>query len=277
MKSNTKRVIMAILVLLSMLALVACGSGAAAEAPADTSTATQDKSFQTVIDNGELKVGMCPEYPPFSTVTTDGKIEGYDADYASAIAQNLGVKANISNTPWESLIAQLNKGAYDVVISCISPAEAEQAGELVSFSKPYYTLKEIIITRADNDDIKTKEDLIGKIVGVQDNCSSSLAADTLPSQGIEVEELNKYERNAGAIADLNNGRLDAVIVGEAYAATQVKNNADFKIVNDAVSSVDVVVVLKKDAVELKTAIDKAIDEYLVSDACKANQAKWLAY
>ena len=57
----------------------------------------------------------------------------------------------------------------------------------------------------------------------------------------------------------------------------MKNNADFKIVNDAVSSVDVVVVLKKDAVELKTAIDKAIDEYLVSDACKANQAKWLAY
>ena len=41
----------------------------------------------------------------------------------------------------------------------------------------------------------------------------------LLEQGIKVKEIKKYDRNADAVADLNNGRIDAIVVGEAYAVT----------------------------------------------------------
>ena len=56
--------------------------------------------------------------------------------------------------------------------------------------------------------------LENKIIGVQDSTSASIAADMLLEQGIKVKEIKKYDRNANAVADLNNGRIDAIVVGE---------------------------------------------------------------
>lgn len=263
-----------ILTLALMMVLALCfaaGCGGNTEAPAENA----DNSWQKVADRGELLIGNCPEYPPFSFINTDGKVEGFDTDFSVGLGDALGVQANIKNTPWEGLIAGLMNDDYDVVISCISPQEAEQAGEAVEFSKPYYNLSEIIVVRADNTDITCKEDLAGKIVGVQDNCSSSKAAETLPEKGIELKDLKRYERNSGNLADLEAGRLDAVIVGEALAATQAKKNPAFKVIYDPVASVEIVVVAKKGSTALIEKINEAIDTVQENGTYDAAEAKWL--
>jgi len=258
-----------------MLSMVGCGSQTKATADGQAQAQNADNSWKQVADRGELLIGMCPEYAPFSTINSSGVIEGFDADFSAGVAKALGVKANIKNTPWEGLIAGLINGEYDVVISCISPQEAEQAGKAVEFSKPYYNLSEIIVVAADNSSITRKEDLAGKIVGVQDNCSSSKAAETLPEKGIQVKELKRYERNSGTLADLQAGRLDAVIVGEAFAATQAKKNPAFKVIYDPVASVEIVVVTNKGAAALLGKINEGIDTVKSNGVYAEAEAKWL--
>ncbi|MGC4018393.1 MAG: transporter substrate-binding domain-containing protein [Muricomes sp.] len=55
---------------------------------------------------GTLKIGLCPEYPPFESVNDAGEIEGFDADLATAIAEDMGIKVEFANTPWEGLISR---------------------------------------------------------------------------------------------------------------------------------------------------------------------------
>ena len=59
----------------------------------------------------------------------------------------------------------MKKGDHDIIISCMSPEEATQASKNVNMSIPYIRLSEIIVTRTSVDDIRSKEDLAGRILG----------------------------------------------------------------------------------------------------------------
>lgn len=269
------------LLLFSIIALLSANifiiSCSKKEEAASASNSSEDNSLQKVLDKGVFTYGNCPEYPPFSSINDEGNIEGYDVDFANYVAGKLGIKAEVKNIPWESLIVALNQGQYDAVISAITPLEAQSAGELVDFTVPYIQLNEIIITKKDNNAINSKADLADKIIGVQDSSSASIAADLLEGQGIKVKEIKKYDRNANAVADLNNGRIDAIVVGEAYAATQANNDPNMKIINDPVNSADVVIVLRKGEEELKNALNKAIEEFTNSEENKTIMKKWIPF
>lgn len=256
------------ILLLIVLTVIGCNK---------TKESSKDNSLQNVLEKGIFGYGNCPEYPPFSFINDKGNIEGYDVDFASYIASNIGVKSEVNNIPWESLIVALNQKQYDAVISAITPLEAQSAGELVDFTIPYITLNEIIITKKDNNDINEKKDLENKIIGVQDSTSASIAADMLSEQGIKVKEIKKYDRNANAVADLNNGRIDAIVVGEAYAATSANNDSSIKIINDPINSADVVIVLRKGDEELKNALNNAIEQFISSDYNKTILKKWIPF
>ena len=126
------------ILLLIVLTVIGCNK---------TKESSKDNSLQNVLEKGIFGYGNCPEYPPFSFINDKGNIQGYDVDFASYIASNIGVKSEVNNIPWESLIVALNQKQYDAVISAITPLEAQSAGELVDFTIPYITLNEIIITK----------------------------------------------------------------------------------------------------------------------------------
>ncbi len=252
-----------------VFALVGCGQETAAP------EAEGDQSWQAILDKGELVVGNCPEYPPFSSRNEANEVEGFDTDYATALGEALGVTVVMKDTAWEGLVAGLQKGDHDIIISCMSPEEATAASDNVNMSKEYYQLNEIIVTRTDNTAIKTKADLAGLIVGVQANSTSEVAADSLAGVGIEVAEVKKYNRNSEALIDLKNGRVDAVVVGIAYAADQLKTNPDLKIVNDAVRSVPIVVVLPQGADALTEKVNEAIDTVKSSGKYDEIYQKWV--
>lgn len=232
--------------------------------------------WQTIQEKGVIRVGNCPEYPPFSFRNTDGQVEGFDSDFARALGEALGVSVEMRDTAWEGLVAGMKKGDHDIIISCMSPEEATQASDNVFMSEPYYQLSEIIVTRTSEGGIRSKQDLAGRVVGVQANCTSEVAADSLPGMGIAVKEIRRYNRNSEALIDLKNGRVDAVVVGFAYAATKVKGNPDLMIVNDPVRSVEIVVVLDHGETALVDRINQAIQTVKTNGSFDKAFQKWLA-
>ncbi|WP_024333486.1 ABC transporter substrate-binding protein [Desulfotignum balticum] len=241
-----------------------------------TCAAAGDSRWSKIEQSGSITVGNCPEYPPFSFRNTSGLVEGFDSDFARALGNALGVDVVIKDTAWEGLVAGMKKGDHDIIISCMSPEEATQASDSVNMSNPYYQLSEIIVTRSDVTDITTKEDLAGRIVGVQANSTSEVAGDSLADMDIKVKDLRRYNRNSEALIDLKNKRVDAVVVGFAYAATKIKDSPDLKIINDPVRSVDIVVVLDHGEDELTEKINQAIDTVKSNGDFDRIHDKWLA-
>lgn len=270
-----KWLVMALMIGLSLLALTGCGAKEAAQ-PAENESAAADASLQTVIDSGVLRVGMCPEYPPFESISESNEIIGFDPSLAAAIGQEMGVKVECVNTPWEGLIAGLNNGDFDVIMSAMSPEEATAATKAVTLSDNYYLMSDVIVVRSDNTTINAKEDLAGKIVGVQDACTAAQAAEDLPNKGIQVAKLNHYVRNAEAYAELANGRIDALIVSVTYANEQAKNNPGSKVINDSLHEVGIAVVAKEGSQTLIDKVDEIVAKLKENGTYDSIAVQWLA-
>jgi len=270
-----KLLALVLVLVLSVFALAGCGGTDQNPAEAEN-TAPSDTSLQTVLDSGVLRVGLCPEYPPFESINESNEIVGFDPSLADAIAKELGIKAEFINTPWEGLIAGLNNGDFDVIMSAMSPEEATAATKAVELSDNYYVMSDVIVVRSDNTDIKAKADLAGKTVGVQAASTAANAAEDLPNKGIKVAKLNYYTRNAEAYAELANGRIDALVVSITYANEQAKNNPGFKVINDSLHEVGIAVVAKQGSVALVDKIDEIVAKLKENGTYDQIAVEWLA-
>lgn len=184
----------------------------------------------------------------------------------------MDLKVEIKDAEWEALLGGVNKGDYDVLITCMSKKEAAEAN--INTSDTYYKLDDIIVVNKNNNFIHNKGDLKGKVVGVQTSTSSEQVVDKLDG----IKEIKRYNRNPEALIDLKNNRIDAVVVGYAYAATTMKDKKDdnLKIINSPVGSSDIVMVTKKGSDDLTKELNKALKKVKEDGKYEEIKNKWLS-
>ncbi len=236
-----------------------------------SSAAMADTSLTKVKESKKLTVGFCAQYPPFESKNEKtGKFEGFDVDLARALAKEIGVEVNLVDAEWQGLLAGLNKGDYDTLITCMSKSEAR--GENTNFSDVYYTLPDVIVVRKDNEIVTGKDSLSGKTVGVQLGSGSEQLADAMKDT---FKEIKKYNYNPEAFTDLKVGRIDAILVGYAYAVNQMKTDPSFKIIGEPLAEAEIVAVLPKGADALTEEINKALEKLKADGTYQDIYDKWL--
>src|SRR5881275_3499536 len=102
--------------------LAACGSnsstGAVPTPNPKTPTVTPPNDL---ITPGTLTVGSDTTYPPQEYIdTTTNKATGFDVDLITAIAQRMGLKANVVTTKFDTIFDDLSNKRSDVVISAVT-------------------------------------------------------------------------------------------------------------------------------------------------------------
>ncbi|GAA3646557.1 transporter substrate-binding domain-containing protein [Asaccharospora irregularis] len=267
-----RRLLYLLIAVLGTMFLFGCSKE---EAKKEDST-KEEKSTIAELEDGELKIGLCPEYPPFESLTDSGDMEGFDISLAKAIGEELGVKVTFVNTPWEGLVPGLNNGDFDMIMSAMSPEEATSATDAVNLSDAYYELGDAIAIKKGDTSIKSQKDLADKIVGVQAACTAEEAAKGLDSKGIKVKELKSYNRNAEAFAELENGRIQAVVVSFPYAVTQSKEGGNFDVVNDPLQKADLVAVMKKGSDDFTAKFNDALKSVKDSGKYADIEKEWLS-
>ncbi|NFA33346.1 transporter substrate-binding domain-containing protein, partial [Clostridium botulinum] len=131
-----------IVVCIISFTLIGCGQ--------KNSSNGKDSSYSKIKDKGQLVVGLCAQYPPFeSRNDKTGEIEGFDVDLAKELGKEMDLKVEIKDAEWEALLGGVNKGDYDVLITCMSKKEAAEAN--INTSDTYYKLDDIIVVNKNNN------------------------------------------------------------------------------------------------------------------------------
>ncbi len=195
-------------IILSILALIvvttACGGGKTSEKPV-------------------LTMGTSAEFFPYEFIDTASgseEVKGFDIDIANYIANELGFEIKIENMDFGGLIAALQTGRVDFVISGMTPTP--ERAEKVDFSVNYFEQHNTIVSFKQAN-LKTVEDLNGKKVGVQLGSIQEELAKTFA--GAEVISLNKIPE---VIQELISGRIDAVILEDTVAKGYTNKNSDLE-------------------------------------------------
>lgn len=185
--------------------------------PASLATAPTAPSIG---EKGTIVLGTSPDYPPYENVDAkhNGEIVGMDIDIAKFIAAQLGYKLEIAAMDFNGLVAALQTGRVDFVMSAMSVTEERKKN--VDFSSTYYVARNTIVSRQ-NEPYASREELAGKVVGTQLGSIQDLYAQTL--EGIELKKLNRIP---DLIQELKTGRIHAVIAEDAVAVEMTAANPD---------------------------------------------------
>jgi polar amino acid transport system substrate-binding protein len=116
-------------------------------------------TLDEVKKRGTLVIGTEAAYVPYEFFK-DGKIIGYDPDIADLMVPKIGAKAEFIDTAWSGIIPALYAKKFDCIISAMTITK--ERAQKVLFSMPYADASNVILLRADEDRIKTADDLSGK-------------------------------------------------------------------------------------------------------------------
>lgn len=200
----------------------------------------------------KLYVGTNAEFPPFEYLDK-GDIVGFDIDLVKAIGNKLGMDVVIKDMSFDGLIPTLEANKVDVVIAGMTATDERKIA--VNFSNPYYTANQVIILKDDNKDIKTFDDLNGKLVGVM----LGFTGDVVVSEMKNVES-KKYNASFAAIMELQNNKIDAVVLDSETALNYLKNNKGLKLADTSGEPEEYAIAISKKNTELLNKINTALDE-----------------
>lgn len=247
-----------VLVFLLITILPGCSS------KSNTITAkAEDKTQLTEVDKikkaGKIVLGTSADWPPSEFhMEIDGKdtIVGSDISVAKEVAKDLGVDLEIKEMEFKGLLAALQTGKVDFVISGMAPTKERK--QSVDFSNIYHKGDQGILIRSnEKNNIKTLYDLSGKTIGVQ---TGSMQVDMAKEQ-IKNANLKQLGKVSDLVLALKTKRVDAVLcgieVGKSYSSKNedislmdIKLNADYN---------GVAVAVKKDSPNILAEINKTID------------------
>jgi len=175
--------------------------------PADVEKSEWAKKVQAA---GKLRVGGVETSTLFSQLNeVDGKHRGFDAGLFQLLATYLfDNAANYELTLVQSSTREsvLQNDTVDAVFATYTINDERK--KLISFAGPYYVGHQGILVKAGNTDIKSVDDLAGKIVGVQEGSNGRKVVEEYAPDA-EIQELGTDEELRRA---LEQGRIDAYVV-----------------------------------------------------------------
>jgi len=239
-------------------AVALAAGGAAGCAKHDTGGTTADGV--ALVKSGVLTTCTHLPYAPFQSKDDSGKVVGFDVALIDLVAEKLGVKQEIVDTPFEGIKsgADLNSGKCDVAAAGMTITDERK--KVLDFSEPYFDATQALAVQTGKE-VKTLEELVGKRLGVQGGTTGEEYINAqVKAKGLKIEVVSYKDLAAlqqalatnqvvAAVNDLpvwneyikaNPGKVAVAAgfnTGEQYGFAVKKGNAELlKAVNDAISA-----------------------------------------
>ncbi|MGC9378959.1 glutamate ABC transporter substrate-binding protein [Streptomyces sp. MH13] len=206
----------------------------------------------------KITIGIKFDQPGLGQKTPDG-YEGFDVDVATYVAKKLGYTED--QIEWkESKSADretmLQRGDVDFIAATYSITPKRE--EKVDFAGPYLLAHQDVLIRADDDTIKSPEDLNdAKLCSVTGSTSAQNVKDKLAPKA----QLQPYPTYSACLPGLQNGAIDALTTDDSilagYAA-QSQFKGKFKLAGFKMTNENYGIGVKKGS-DLKNKINDALE------------------
>jgi polar amino acid transport system substrate-binding protein len=245
-RGTTMRVTIALVAAVATVG-IAAGCGGSSSSSTTTSTSlTATPSINVPVDKkvaaevpsavkskGTLTVAADATYPPNEFIAADGHtVIGMDADLAQALAQAMGLQAEVKNVTFESIIPGLAANKYDLGMSSFTVTkEREKTVDFVS----YAIAGTSFFVKADGGpNVQSLADLCGEKVAAERGTTQEADATAQDKKcknagkpGVSVQVFP--DQNAANLA-LSSGRATVDMADSPPAAYAVEqSNGQFKI------------------------------------------------
>ena len=211
-------------------------------------------------DDSTLIVGFDAEFPPYGYMDDNGSYVGFDLDLAQEVCDRNNWTLVKQPIDWDAKDSELDSGSIDCIWNGFTINGREDD---YTWSEPYIDNKQVIVVRADSG-INSLEDLKGKIVETQKD-SSALAALEGDQKALAdtFQTLTQIADYNTAFMDLESGACDAVAVDIGVGQYQISskdNSADYKILDEEISSEQYGIGFKKGNDKLRDQIQATLNE-----------------
>lgn len=157
-----------------------------------------------------VRIGVEGAYPPFSYVTPDGNLEGFDIDIARALVATMGAEVKLIPQDWDGIIPALLARKYDAIIASMSITEERK--KKVAFTDKYYNTPGKFVCKKGAMKEFTRAEVAqatkGKSIAVQ---RATIHDRFVTEQGGEGVKVKRYGTQDDAYLDLVAGRVDMLL------------------------------------------------------------------
>ena len=235
-----KKLFAVLLAAMMLLAMVACGNNNNDPTP-DTKT---------------LYMATEGTFPPYEYYDGD-KLVGIDVDVANAIAEKLGMKLEVVDIAFDSIVSGVQAGKYDMGMAGMTVNEERL--EKVNFSDSYATGIQVVIVK-EGGKVKSLDDMAadGVVIGTQSGTTGFLFA----SDDFGDEKVKGFAKTTDAVEALKNGQVDCVMLDNEPAKALVAANPDagLSILDTAYANEDYAIAINKQNTDLLNQINAALAE-----------------
>jgi polar amino acid transport system substrate-binding protein len=226
------------IVLVFGLVAAACSSNngsTTSEAKKSASPSISSKAVPAVValvpanikSKGTLTVAADATYAPNEFIAPDGHtVIGMDADLAKALGQVMGLKVNVVNATFATIIPGLSSGKYDLGISSFTDTKARE--KTVDFVTYFIAGTSFYVKTSGGPNIASLADLCGHKVAVEKGTTQQADAQAQAGKcksagkpAVTVEVFN--DQNAVNLA-LSSGRAEVAMADSPVAEYQVKKS-----------------------------------------------------
>jgi polar amino acid transport system substrate-binding protein len=222
---------------LARIAAAAALIGIAFAVPALAAGSGVDKAAAALVpaklkSKGTVTVAADASYAPNEFIGSDGHtVIGMDADLAKALFPLLGLKANVVNATFSTIIPGLTAGKYDVGMSSFTDTKARE--KTVNFVDYFKAGTSFFVKSAGGPKVTNLASLCGLDVSVETGTTEQTDAQGQAKKCPSGKKLTvlAYPTQSAANLALSSGRARVSMADSPVAAYQVKQSSGaFKLV-----------------------------------------------
>lgn len=186
---------------MSMMKKAIAAAGAAILATGLMAGTAGAQTPEEIQERGTINIGMLVDFPPFGLLDAEGQPDGYDADVARLLAEDMGVELNIVPVTGPNRIPYLLSNQVDILVASLGITE--ERAQQVDFSDPYAGI-EIFVYGDIGTEVSGPEDLAGKNVAVARASTQDTAITEVAPEGTNIQ---RFDDDASAVQALLSGQV----------------------------------------------------------------------
>jgi polar amino acid transport system substrate-binding protein len=200
--------------------------------PKETVAVGVDKAVAELVpaefqDKGSITVAMDASYPPFQFFADDNKtIIGFDADFATAIGERMGLDVKLQNVGFDTILTGIQAGRYDMAESSFTITE--ERSQIVDFVEYLQGGAGIAVKQGNPLDLAMDPaTLCGHKIAAQKGTTQAI--EQLPALAKQCEQSGAekltpvlFPSQNDAVLALTSGRVDGMMADSTAVSYQSK-------------------------------------------------------